>query len=64
MAGIFLKGNIHLAERRAEAYIRKLTYVRGDIFAVENTAVKDAVCAVADVIIPGKKEAGSRYGQV
>ena len=37
------------AERRAEAYIRKLTYVSGDIFAVENTAVKDAVCAVADV---------------
>ena len=29
------------AERRAEAYIRKLTYVRGNIFAVENTAVKD-----------------------
>lgn len=36
-------------ERRAEAYIRKLTYVRGDIFAFESNAVKDAVCAVADV---------------
>lgn len=36
-------------ERRAEAYIRKLTYVRGDIFAVESNTVKDAVCAVADV---------------
>lgn len=40
-------------ERRAEAHIRKLTYVRGDIFAVENDtvkdALKDAVCAVADV---------------
>lgn len=36
-------------ERRAEAYIRKLTYVRGDIFAVESNSVKDAVCAVADV---------------
>ena len=37
------------AERKAEAYIRKLTYIRGDIFAVEDTAVKDAVCAVAEV---------------
>lgn len=34
---------------KAEVYIRKLTYVRGDIFAVENDVVKDAVCAVADV---------------
>lgn len=49
------------AERRAEAYIRKLTYVRGNIFAVENTAVKDAVCAVADVYYSCKKkqEAGT-----
>lgn len=38
-----------VAEKKAEAYIKKLTYVRGDIFAVENDAVKDAVCAVADV---------------
>lgn len=37
------------AERKAEAYIRKLTYIRGNIFAIENAAVKDAVCAVADV---------------
>ena len=44
------------AERRAEAYIRKLTYVRGNIFAVENTAVKDAVCAVADVYYSCKKK--------
>lgn len=44
------------AERRAEAYIRKLTYVRGDIFAAENTAVKDAVCAVTDVYYSCKKK--------
>lgn len=36
-------------ERRAEAYIRKITYVRGDIFSTESDMVKDAVCAVADV---------------
>ena len=36
-------------ERQAEAYIRKLTYVHGDIFAVESNAVKDALCAVAEV---------------
>ena len=33
------------AEKQAEAYIRHLTYVKGDIFAVENDVVKDAVCA-------------------
>ena len=33
------------AERQAEAYIRHLTYVKGDIFAVENDIVKDAVSA-------------------
>ena len=37
------------AERQAEAYIRHLTYVKGDIFAVENDVVKDAVCAAAEV---------------
>ena len=37
------------AERQAEAYIRHLTYVKGDIFAVENDIVKDAVCAAAEV---------------
>ena len=36
-------------ERRAEAYIRIITYVRGDIFSMESDMVKDAVCAVADV---------------
>ena len=27
-------------ERRAEAYIRKITYVRGDIFSTESDMVK------------------------
>ena len=35
-------------ERRAKAYIRQLTYVHGDIFALDNDAVKDAVCAAAE----------------
>ena len=49
------------AERKAEAYIRKLTYIRGNIFATENMAVKDAVCAVADVYTSceKKREAGT-----
>lgn len=49
------------AERKAEAYIRKLTYIRGNIFATENIAVKDAVCAVADVYASyeKKREAGT-----
>ena len=37
------------AERKAEAYIRYLTFVNGDIFAVSNDAIKDALCAAADV---------------
>ena len=37
------------AVRKAEAYIRQITYIAGDIFATENNVVKDAVCAVADV---------------
>lgn len=37
------------AEKQAEAYIRHLTYVKGDIFAVGNDMVKDAVCAAAEV---------------
>ena len=37
------------AEKQAEAYIRHLTYVKGDIFAAENDMVKDAVCAAAEV---------------
>lgn len=49
------------AERKAEAYIRKLTYIRGNIFAIENAAVKDAVCAVADVyaFCEKKKDTGA-----
>ena len=49
------------AERKAEAYIRKLTYIRGNIFATENVAVKDAVCAVADVyaFCEKKKDTGT-----
>ena len=37
------------AEKKAEAHIRHLTYVNGDIFACENDTVKDAVCAVAEI---------------
>lgn len=37
------------AEKQAKAYIRSITYIRGDIFAVESDMVKDAVCAVAEV---------------
>ena len=37
-----------LAERAAEAYIRYLTFPNGDIFAVEDDTVKNAVCAAAE----------------
>ena len=44
------------AEKKAEAYIRHLTYMHGDIFACENDTVKDAVCAVTDVYYSCKKK--------
>ena len=37
------------AAKRAEAYIRYLTCINGDIFAVSNDMIKDVVCAAADV---------------
>lgn len=37
------------SERKAESYIRHLTFYRGDIFNEESESVKDAVCAVAEV---------------
>lgn len=41
--------SFQVSVRRAEAYIRYLTHVNGDIFAIPNDTVKDAVCAAADV---------------
>ena len=38
-----------VSERKAEAYVRYLTYANGDIFEVESEAVKRAICAVAEV---------------
>lgn len=37
-------------ESNAESIIRHLTFHNGDIFAVEDTDVKKAVCAAADVV--------------
>ena len=37
------------AVRRAMAYIRSVTYLRGDIFQIDSDMVRDAVCAAADV---------------
>lgn len=37
-------------ERKAEAFIRYLTYLNGDIFATVDTAVQNAVCAAVDCL--------------
>lgn len=47
------------AETKAEAAISYLTYVNGDIFAVENDNVKLAVCAAAEVIFNSEKQASA-----
>jgi hypothetical protein len=54
------EGLYRVAERRAEAYIRYLTYVNGDIFAVEGvTTIQMAVCAAAEVVASATKIDGS-----
>lgn len=52
------------AERWSEAYIRSLTYVRGDIFSVENNMVKDAVCAAVDVYAAFHKSQENGSGKI
>lgn len=52
------------AGRKSEAYIRYLTYLNGDIFAVrEVESVKQAVCAGADVCYRQERERQSREAE-
>ena len=51
------------SERRAEAYIRYLTHLNGDIFAIPNDMVKDAVCAAADVYYMTEQEQEQRKAE-
>lgn len=44
------------AVRRAEAYISYLTSLNGDIFSVQSDAVKQAVCAAADIYYTDMQE--------
>lgn len=46
-------------EAEAEAAISYLTYVNGDIFAKEDSRVKLAVCAAAEVVYNGKQSNGA-----
>lgn len=48
------------AKRKAEAYIRYLTHLNGDIFSIPNDMVKDAVCAAADVYYVAEQEQEQR----
>lgn len=50
------------AETKAEAAISYLTYVNGDIFAVENDNVKLAVCAAAEVIYNNEQQTSAAGG--
>lgn len=50
-------------ERKAESFIRSITYMHGDIFSVERDEIKDAVCAVADVFYLSDKGAQSRQSE-
>ena len=46
-------------EAEAEAAISYLTYVNGDIFAKEDSRVKLAVCAAAEVVYNSKQSNGA-----
>ena len=48
------------AKRKAEAYIRYLTHLNGDIFSLPNDMVKDAVCAAAEVYYAAEQEREQR----
>ena len=50
------------AEAKAEAHIRYLTYVNGDIFATEVDSIKQAVCTAAEVIYNNEKAASAAGG--
>lgn len=52
-----------LMEKRAEAFIRYLTCFNGDIFAVKNDMVRDAVCAAADVYYTEEQAARVREAE-
>lgn len=60
-AGTLSEADFRKYELRAEAYIRYLTYVNGDIFATEDDRVRMAVCAAAEVVAA---TAGSSSGGV
>ena len=50
------------AERWSEAYIRNLTYIRGDIFASDLDMIRDAVCAGAEVYASYRRKQESNNG--
>lgn len=50
------------AEMQAEAHIRALTYIKGDIFAKADDCVKAAVCAAAEVIYNNEQQASKTGG--
>ena len=55
--------NFLKSESLAESHIRAMTYIRGDIFAKEETAVKMALCAASDILFDFyKDESGSMSG--
>lgn len=47
-----------VSEAKAEAHVRYLTHVRGNIFAEEDDAVKMALCAAVDAVA----DSASAYG--
>lgn len=49
--------------RKAEACIRYLTYVNGDVFGKESEVIKQAVCAAADVYHTDVMERGNRTAE-
>lgn len=50
------------AEPKAEAELRYLTFVNGDIFAKEDDLVKIALCAATDIVAQAQKEAAETAG--
>lgn len=59
-SGRLSREEFEAAEPKAEAHLRYLTYINGDIFAKPSQVVKVALCAIADIVAQDDKNASAR----
>lgn len=60
--GSLSESDFMTAEPKAEAELRYLTYINGDIFAKPDQAVSSALCVAIDLVAQAAQEAAARQG--